>query len=42
MGGPSVVCDRKSVQQARQVGGCTLKKGLVNESEPVDLTAGVK
>ena len=30
------------MQQAGQVGGCPLKGGLVDESEPVNMTTSVK
>ena len=30
------------MQQAGQVGGCPLKEGLVDESEPVNMTTSLK
>ena len=39
--GPGVVRDRKRMQQVRQVGGCPVKKGLVDEDKPVNITTGV-
>ena len=37
-----VDCDRKRMQQVSQVGGRPVKKGLVDEDKPVNITTGAK
>ena len=41
-GAPGVDRDRKGMQQVWQVGGFPVKKGLVDEDKPVNITTGVK